>query len=126
MAIPTARVGSDVSGMACTIASRLWKKVPLGKWMPSSLGTWSSTMTSPIPALKPISTGSEMKLATKPSRSSEASRRMAPTRKVSVAEALIKDAGSPSGATWPSWAAARMASVVVVLTLSGRDVPTTA
>ena len=37
-----------------------------------------------------------------------------------------KDAGSPSGANWLSWAAARMANVVVVLTLSGRDVPTTA
>ena len=94
--------------------------------MPSSLGTWSSTMTTAIPALKPISTGSEMKLAMKPNRRSEASRRIAPTRKVSVAEALIKDAGSPSGANWLSWAAARMASVVVVLTLSGRDVPTTA
>ena len=34
--------------------------------------------------------------------------------------------GSPSGANWLSWAAARMANVVVVLTLSGRDVPTTA
>ena len=49
MTIPTARVGSDASGMARTIASRLWMKVPLGKWMPSSLGTWSSTMTSRDP-----------------------------------------------------------------------------
>ena len=32
-----------------------------------------------MPALKPISTGSEMKLATKPRRSSEASTRIAPT-----------------------------------------------
>jgi hypothetical protein len=67
-----------------------------------------------------------MKLAMKPNRRSDASRRMAPTRRVSVAKALIKDAGSPAGATWPSWAAARMANVVVVLMLSGRDVPTTA
>ena len=108
------------------MASRLWTKVPLERWTPSSLGIWSSTMTSAIPALKPINTGSEMKLAMKPNRRSEASRRMAPTRRVSVAEALINDAGSPAVANWPSWAAARMASVVVVLMLSGRDVPISA
>ena len=49
-------------------------------------------MTIAIPALKPINTGSEMKLAMKPNRRSEANKRMAPTRRVSVAEALIKDA----------------------------------
>jgi hypothetical protein len=83
-------------------------------------------MTSAIPALKPINTGSEIKLAMKPNRRSEASRRIAPTMRVSVAEALIKDAGSPATATWPSCASARMAKVVVVLMLRGRDVPTTA
>ena len=45
---------------------------------PSSFGTWSSTITSPMPALKPVSTGAEMKLATKPSRITEASIRIAP------------------------------------------------
>ena len=43
-------------------------------------------MTSPMPALNPISTGSEMKLATKPRRKSAASTRMAPTSSVSVAD----------------------------------------
>ena len=103
------------------------RSVPLGKWMPSSFGTWSSTMTSAIPALKPISTGSEMKLATKPSRSSEASTQDGPHqesqrcrsshqgRRIAVRERLGR-AGPP----------ARMARVVVVLTLSGREVPSSA
>jgi hypothetical protein len=95
-------------------------------WTPSNFGIWSSTITSAIPALKPISTGSEMKLAMNPSRKSDASMRKTPTRSVSVAEAPINDAESPSTAIWPSWAAVNMASVVVVLTLRGREVPSTA
>ena len=126
MTIPRATVGSDACGMACRVPNRLWTKVPLGRCTPISLGTWSRTMTSAIPALKPINTGSEMKLAMKPNRRSEARSRIAPTRRVSVAEVFINDAGSPAETTWASWAAARMASVVVVLTLSGRDVPSSA
>jgi len=38
--------------------------VPLGKWMPRIFGTWSTTITSPSPALNPASTGSEIKFAT--------------------------------------------------------------
>ena len=57
-------------------------------WMPSSFGTWSSTITRPMPALKPVSTGAEMKLATKPRRSSRASSSIAPTSAVSVAVAV--------------------------------------
>ena len=95
-------------------------------WTPSNFGIWSSTMTNAIPALKPIKTGSEMKLATKPNRRSAASRRMAPTRRVRVADAFVNEVGSPATATRLSAVAARMASVVVVLTLSGRDVPTIA
>ena len=49
--------------------------------------------------------------------------RMAPTSKVSVADAVMRAAASPPGTTWPSAAADRMAIVVVVLTLSGREVP---
>jgi hypothetical protein len=51
---------------------------------------------------------------------------MAPTRRVRVADAFINEVGSPATATRLSALAARMANVVVVLTLSGRDVPTIA
>ena len=80
-------------------------------------------MTSPIPALKPVSTGSEMKLATTPRRRSEASISITPTSTARVAEAVSSSAEPPLGATRASWAPVRIASVVVVLTLNGREVP---
>ena len=67
-----------------------------------------------------------MKFATKPSRSSDATSSMPPTRTLSVAVAPNRVAGSALGATAPSSAAVRMAIVVVVLTLRGRDVPSSA
>ena len=95
-------------------------------WIPRSLGTWSSTITRPIPALKPVSTGAEMKLATKPRRSSLASSSIAPTNAVNVAVAVTSIAGLPSGTTRPSSVPVRIASVVVELTLSTRDEPSSA
>ncbi len=123
---PTRSVGQEVSGMLRKRAARLRKKPVLGKWTPRSFGSWSNTMTSPIPALKPTSTGSEMKSATKPSRRSEATTRTPPTRRASAAAVLTRAAGSPSGATADSCAAVRMAIVVVVLTDSAREVPRSA
>ena len=67
-----------------------------------------------------------MKLATKPRRSTAASIRNAPTREVRVAAAVMSFAGSPSGTTRPSCVPARIASVVVELTLSTREVPSSA
>ena len=58
-------------GRCCDDRARcLPEGAALSMWMPSSFGTWSSTITSPMPALNPVRTGSEMKLATKPRRSS--------------------------------------------------------
>ena len=73
--------------------------------------------------LEAVSTGVEMKLATKPSRSTAASIRSTPTRAVSVAVAVTSFAGSPSGTARPSSAPARIASVVVELTLRTREEP---
>ena len=67
-----------------------------------------------------------MKFATKPSRRSEANTSIAPTNIAKVAPAIANSAAPPLGTASPSSAAARMASVVVVLTLSGRDVPSSA
>jgi hypothetical protein len=49
-----------------------------------------------------------------------------PTSAASVAVAVTSLAGSPSGTTSPSCVPARMASVVVELTLSTRDEPSSA
>ena len=126
VAAATASVISDVSGRCCTTLRRSRKKPCLVMWIPSSFGTWSSTITRPMPALKPVSTGVEMKLATKPRRSSRASSSIAPTSAVSVAVAVTSLAGSPSGTTRPSCVPVRIASVVVELTLSTRDEPSSA
>ena len=126
VAAATASVISEVSGTCCATLRRSTKKPCLVMWMPSSFGTWSSTITRPIPALKPVSTGVEMKLATNPRRSSRASNSIAPTSAVSVAVAVTSFAGSPSGTARPSCVPARIASVVVELTLSTRDEPSSA
>ena len=112
--------------MCCTTLSRSWKNPCLAMWMPRSFGTWSSTITRPIPALKPVSTGVEMKLATKPRRISLASSSITPTSPASVAVAVTSFAGSPSGTARPSCAPVRIASVAVELTLSTRDDPSRA
>ena len=83
-------------------------------------------ITTAMPALKPTSTGSEMKLATKPSRKTDAKISMTPTIRVRSAVASSTAAARPPGTTSPSSAPVRIASVVVVLTLSGREVPSTA
>ncbi len=67
-----------------------------------------------------------MKFATKPSRNADAATNTTPTIAVSTAVAPNIAVGSPSGTASPSCAAVRIASVVVVLTDSGRDVPSSA
>ena len=126
VAAATASVSSDVSGRCCTTLATSRKNPCLSMWMPSSFGTWSSTITRPMPALKPVSTGVEMKFATNPRFSSRATISIAPTSAVSVAVAVTSFAGSPSGTASPNWVPARMASVVVELTESTRDVPSSA
>ena len=126
VASASASVSSEVWGRCCTTLTMSAKKPCLSMWMPSSLGTWSSTITRPMPALKPVSTGVEMKLATKPRRSTAAATSITPTSSASVAVAVSSLAGSPSGTTRPSCVPARIASVVVELTLSTREVPSSA
>ncbi len=126
IATASINVGIDVLGKLWNSATRFSRNVPFVKCTPSSFGTWSSTITTPMPALKPDSTGSEMKLARKPSRSTDASASMMPTISASVAAAVNSMAGSPFGTTTASSAPVKIAIVVVVVTLSTREVPSTA
>ena len=123
MTSPTISVGTDVSGTAWIVAAMLRRNPVFTMWTPSSFGTWSSTMTSPMPALKPTRTGSEMKFAMKPKRRIAATTRIAPTKSVSVASPRASAPGSPPGIACASCAPVRIPSVVVVLTLSDRDDP---
>ena len=92
-------------------------------WKPSSFGIWSATMTAPTPALKPASTGSEMKFATNPKRSAAATSKTSPTSTVSVAAAVASPAASAPGTASDSADPTRMAIVVVVLTLRTAERP---
>ncbi len=95
-------------------------------WMPRSFGTWSITITTPMPALKPVRTGSEMKFATNPRRRMRAASRIAPVSAASIAVAPAMLASGFAWATSPRAAAERIAMVVVVLTLSVREEPSSA
>ena len=57
-----------ISPQAC------WKKSPSDFGTPKNFGTWPIMIVSASPTMKPLSTGSEMNEAMKPSRSSPASR----------------------------------------------------
>ncbi len=67
-----------------------------------------------------------MKLATKPRRRIDAITSIAPTMSVNVAVAASKVEASAPGTTSPNSAPARIAMVVVVVTLRTREVPKTA
>ena len=75
-----------------------------------------------MPALKPASTGEEMKSARKPSRSKPAERRMTPVSAPSVA-ATRSGSSAVCGEADATATAVSAAMVDVVLTESERDVP---
>ncbi len=122
----TPSVGQDSSGAWATIEATSRKKPSLWMWIPSSLGSWSTTMTNPTPALNPVSTGSEMKLAAKPRRRTRAAISIRPTSRLSVAAAVRGSSPGSARSASPIAVAHRIAIGVVVLTLSRRDVPRTA
>ena len=63
----------------------LSKKSPLPDSTPNSFGTWPAMIVSDKPTMKPLSTGSEMKLATKPRRRRPAINAASPTQMASAA-----------------------------------------
>jgi hypothetical protein len=110
----------------CVIADHVFSKKlsPLCS-VPSTLPSCPEMISSPVPALNPASTGSEMKSARKPSLRAAATSRMAPVNTAKVATARIASS-VVSGAAEATATAVRAAIVDVVLTDSGRDLPTSA
>ncbi len=125
-ASPVANVASDSCGSSRPIATRSRKKPALAMWMPSSLDSWSVTITSPMPALNPTSTGWDMKLATKPMRRNAASTSIAPASRASVPATTVACSGPAPRAASPIAVATRIAIVLVVETLSTRELPSRA
>jgi hypothetical protein len=68
------------------------KKLPSPLGTPNSLGSCPTMIMRATPMMKPLSTGSEMKLATKPSRASPATTPMMPAVMARVA---VRAANSP-------------------------------
>ena len=69
---PIASVAACVSPSLPSRSQSCSKKSPSPFSTPNSFGTWPMMIVSARPTMKPLSTGSEMKLARKPSRSSPA------------------------------------------------------
>ena len=110
-----------------TMARRLWRNDPLAKVDAQQLRNLIQHDDESDPRLESDQhrLGDEVGDEAEPQdrRQPRAWRRRATS---ASRDAVSSDAGSPPGATSPRAAAARMASVVVVLTLSGREVPSTA
>ena len=85
--------------------------------MPSTLPSWPTMISSPVPALKPARIGAETRLARNPARSSPATRRMTPAKMANSAAASAEPPATTI--TVP----VRIDNVEVVLTLSTREVP---
>lgn len=71
------------------------KKSPSPLGTPNSFGTWPIMIVSASPMMKPFSTGSEMKLAKKPSRNRPAASASTPVVSASAAVNAAKFSGPP-------------------------------
>jgi hypothetical protein len=107
----------------CVIADHVfWKKLSPLCSMPSAFPSCPEMISSPVPALNPASTGSEMKSARNPRLNAPATSRMTPVNTARVATTWI--ASSLVSAPADARAAAVNAAIVdVVVTDSGRDLP---
>jgi hypothetical protein len=94
---PIARLAAFVAGSSPRKCHSCWKKFPEPFSTPNSFGSCPTRMVRASPMMKPLSTGSEMKLATKPSRRAPATM---PSTPVTTASAAV------SAMYWsvPAWA----------------------
>jgi hypothetical protein len=125
LATASVTVGRLSSSRCDSAEPTLAKKLSPSWGTPSTLPSCPAAISSPVPALKPACTGAEMKSATNPSRSSPASSSSPPASTARVDAATGTLAGSPAAAAATA-AAVSADSVEVVLTDSGREVPSSA
>lgn len=102
------------------------KKLSPSTGTPSSFPSWLAAMNSPMPALKPASTGEEMKSARNPRCRRPAAASRPPTSTASSDAVATARPGSSAAPTSTSAPAVRIEMVEVELTLSGRELPTSA
>ena len=108
------------------VARKLWRNPPLVKWTPSSFGNLVQHDDQPDAGLEADQHRFGDEVGDEPSRSTEASNRDGAYQKGQRRRSTEESGGVAVGCDWPSSAPTRIAMVVVVLTLSGREVPSTA
>ena len=111
-ATPTASVSASVSPSPLSTPQACSKKSPSALSMPNSFGTWPMMIVSASPTMKPLITGSEMKLARKPRRRIPASSAAIPVVSASAAVNAAKRL-SPTGMT-SATVAAESAAVALI------------
>ncbi len=85
----SARVSQWIWPRFCSSDTIVWRMGPFSNASPVTFPSWPTKITTPMPALKPVSTGVEMKLAMKPRRRTPANSRKRPARKASVAAGMM-------------------------------------
>ena len=122
---PTASVSPSMDPRLVTTSQTCSKKSPEPFSIPSSLGTWPIMIVSARPTMKPLITGSEMKLARNPSRRMPARSAAMPVAIASAA--VIATNSSPLGATRSATVAAESAAVADIgPTMRWRELPNAA
>jgi hypothetical protein len=89
---PTNRVSQWVSSSSPSRCHSCSKKLPLPLGIPNSLGSCPTTIVRARPMMKPLSTGSEMKLPQSPARASPATTPMMP---VVIASVTVRATNGP-------------------------------
>ncbi len=123
VAAATASVDRLAAGSWATAHTSLPKTLSPLTATPSTFPSWPTATVIPIPILKPVSTGREMKSATKPRCNQPASSNSPPETMASVD--ATASGSAPAGAR-PIAVAVRIEMVEVVLTDSGRELPSSA
>lgn len=121
--IATTRVGTFVWGNSAGSSRTTPTVVWLVTCTPRTDFSCPTMMTTPTPALKPMRTGSETKLATNPRRSRRATIKTPPTRSASIAATAAGAAPLARAVSATTCAEVNIAISDVLVTLSGRELP---
>jgi hypothetical protein len=122
---PTARVNQCIRPSWVTRCHSCSKKFPDPFGTPSILGTWPTMMVSASPTMNPLSTGSEIRFARNPSRSTPASTASRPVVRANVTVRAAYAPASPAAAS-PTAAAESAAVAAIGPTIRCREVPSAA
>ena len=114
-----------MSPRSLTTSHSFSKKLPEPFGIPSRSGTWPMMIVSASPTMKPLITGSEMKPARKPSRSSPASSAAMPVA-IASAAVIVTNLSSERATTSATVAAESAAVADIGPVMRWRELPSAA